>query len=459
MRSTSHLVFFLALQALALSAGCGRQPEGNPGGKAADAKKKKGALSVVTPRRVTLHKTVVQPGSIRAYEETPVYTKIAGFVGKWLKDAGADVQAGEVLAELWVPEMEVEVRQKAARVAEADAKVVQANQSLAASESALISAEARVRLEEASRLRAKAELERARAQYQGLIKVGKKGVVNREVLDDSRFAFEAAEAGVAEVEARVQAAAAFRDESRSKLDKAAADITVAEAWLRVAKENRTYAETLLKYATVTAPFAGVVTHRNVDTGAFVQAATGAKGDPLFVVARTKKMRVFVEVPEADAGWVKVGDAARVRVQVLRGETFPGKVSRTSWSLDRTSRTLLGQIDLDNSDGILRPGMYAHVILDVALPNVLALPKSAVVTQGDISQGYETFFYLVEDDKAKRLPVEVGYRDDRHVEVLRKQTRLAQDGQPARWEPFTGQEQVLAGDLSGVTDGQPVSQGP
>jgi multidrug efflux pump subunit AcrA (membrane-fusion protein) len=455
MRSTYSLSLLLSLLALTLPAGCGRQPQGTSGGKAADAKKKKGELTVVMPRRVTLHKTVAQPGSIQAYEQTPVYTKIAGFVGKWLKDAGDEVKAGEVLAELWVPEMEVEVNQKAARVAEAEAEVVQSKQSLAAAESAVSSAEAKVRLEEAARLRAKAEWERARAQYQGLTKVGKKGVVNREVLDESRYSFEAAEAGVAEVEARVQAASALLDETRAKRGKAGADVTVADSRLRVAKENKTYAETLLKYATVTAPYAGVVTHRNVDTGALVQAATGAKGEPLFVVARTKKMRIFVEVPEVDAGWVKVGDAARVRVQVLRGETFPGKVSRTSWSLDRTSRTLLGQIDLDNPEGVLRPNMYAHVILDVELPNVLALPKSAVVTQGDVSRGYETYCYRVEDNKAKRLPVEVGYRDDRNVEVLRKQTRPAQDGQPARWEPLTGQEQILAGDLSEIADGQSI----
>src|SRR5262249_41622385 len=146
-------------------------------------------------------------------------------------------------------------------------------------------------------------------------------------------------------------------ESAAKLGKARADIAVAEAHLQVAKQNRDQAKTLLQYAKLTAPFDGVVTRRNVATDHFVQPATGTKAEPLFVIERRDIVRIFVEVPEADTGWVNKGAAARIRVQALQGQEFAGQVTRTSYSLDRTARTLVAEIDLPNSKDQLRPGMY------------------------------------------------------------------------------------------------------
>ena len=162
------------------------------------------------------------------------------------------------------------------------------------------------------------------------------------------------------------------------------------------------------------------------------------------------MRIFVQVPESDVPWVQKGAAARIGVQALPGRTFTGPVSRISWSLDPTTRTLRAEIDLPNADGQLRPGMYAYATLSADLSGLLTLPRSAVVTEGDVLRGYKSHCYLVEDGKIQRLPIELGASDSERVAVLRKQSRPG-----GQWEPFTGKEKIVRGELSGLKDGQAV----
>src|SRR5207249_1307116 len=95
------------------------------------------------------------------------------------------------------------------------------------------------------------------------------------------------------------------------------------------------------------------------------------------------MRVRVEVPEGDAAWVNRGAEARIHVQVLKSYEFVGAVTRTSWSLDRTARTLLAEVDVPNPEGKLRPGMYAYATITAEHPGGWTLPASAVVTEGDV----------------------------------------------------------------------------
>jgi RND family efflux transporter MFP subunit len=236
---------------------------------------------------------------------------------------------------------------------------------------------------------------------------------------------------------------------------ARADIGVKEAQHAVAQKSRLHAQTMLQYAQIVAPFDGIVTKRNVDKGQFVQPATGTRGDILFTIARTDIMRIFVEVPELEAGWVTSGMPASVRVQALRGEELAGRVTRTSWSLDRTTRTLLAAIDLPNPDGKLRPGMYAYATITGEQADVLTLPASAIVTQGDVTQGYRSFCYIVQDGKARRTLVELGARDEKWVEVLKKQAATPGSAGQPRWESFRGDEAVIAGDVSGLSDGRTV----
>ena len=287
-----------------------------------------------------------------------------------------------------------------------------------------------------------------KSQHERLARVGERGVLDKDSVEEALYGFEAAEAGLQEVESKIKSAQAARDESAAKLSKARADVIVAEAHLAVAKENRDHIETLLKYTKITAPFDGIVTRRNINTGDFVQPATTGKGEPLYVVERRDQVRIFVEVPETDADWVKKGAKAHVQVQALKDQEFAGEIARTSYSLDRKARTLLAEIDLKNLQDRLRPGMYAFATITADYPAPLALPSSAVATQGDVTQGYQSYCFVVEGEKAVRVAVQVGRSDGQLVEVLKRQ----KSGPTPAWEDFNGNEVVVA-KAAGVTDGQ------
>jgi len=371
------------------------------------------AVTTVKPERQTLRHTVAQPGAIQALDQPAIFAKIPGYVQAWKVDLGDRIRKGDVMAELWVPELEVDLAQKEAQVRQAEAQVKLAREAVPVAE---------------------AEYRRARTQYERVARVSKGGLLDKDNVDEAQYGSEA---------------------SKARLEMARADVGVKEAQHEVARKNRDYAQTMLQYARIVAPFDGIVTKRSVDQGQFVQPATGTRGDVLFVVARTDIMRIFVEVPEIDAHWVTEGMPARVRIQALRGAELAGTVTRTSWSLDRTTRTLTAAIDMPNPQGKLRPGMYAYATITGERPDVLTVPASAVITQGDVTQGYQSFCYLIQDSKVRRTAVEVGDRDGQRIEVLRKQVAAPATAEPARWESFTGEETIVASDLTALNDGQSV----
>ena len=137
------------------------------------------------------------------------------------------------------------------------------------------------------------------------------------------------------------------------------------------------------YATIVAPYDGVVTRDNVDVGDLT--APGIQGQPLFTVARDDLVRIAVSVPEMFATAVEPGDRVRIRLQALAGKDFEGKVTRTSWTLDSKNRTLRTEIDVPNPGGNLRPGLYAYATVIVEEhPDVLTVPATAVVNEKDKS---------------------------------------------------------------------------
>ncbi len=396
-----------------LIAGCGQQsakpiPAANAASNSAPP-----SVTAVKPERQTLRHIIAQPGSIVALDQPAILAKIPGYLLNWKVDIGDRIRKGDVMAELWVPELEVDLTLKEAMVQQMEAQVKLSKEAVSAAE---------------------ADYRRARTQHERIARVSKGGVLDKDAVDESQYGSEA---------------------SKARLDMARADVGVKEAQQEVARKNRDYARTMLEYTQIVAPFDGIVTKRSVDKGQFVQPATGTKADVLFIIARTDMMRIFVEVPELDAGWVTDGMSAHVRVQALRGEELAGKVTRTSWSLDHTTRTLMAAIDLPNPDGKLRPGMYAYATITGERPNVLTLPASAVLTQGEVTAGYQRFCYIVQDGKVKRTQIEIGTRDGQRVEVLKKQVAASGAGESPRWENFTGDEIVVASDPASLTDGQAV----
>jgi HlyD family secretion protein len=151
--------------------------------------------------------------------------------------------------------------------------------------------------------------------------------------------------------------------------------------------------------------------------------------------------------------VASGTRARVRVPALANHEFAARVTRTAWALNSTSRTLMAQIDLPNPKANFLPGMYAYGSVFIERPNVQALPVSAVTQIGN-----QTYCYLAMDGKAVRTPVQTGVSDGSWVEVTGKLVRSAGSSEE-EWRAFNGTEVVVDGDLSEISDGQPVTVDP
>jgi multidrug efflux pump subunit AcrA (membrane-fusion protein) len=166
------------------------------------------------------------------------------------------------------------------------------------------------------------------------------------------------------------------------------------------------------------------------------------------------VRIFVDVPEADAPLVKDGGPARVLVQALGDRDLPGRVTRSSWLLDDRTRTLRAEIDLPNTDGILRPGMYATARIPVSRPEALTLPTSSVFLQDD-----QAWVVRLVANKAVRTPVRLGLRDRQRVEVLRRQRGSGDPSIAAEWEDFTDTDLVVQDNPSTFADGQEIAIRP
>ncbi|MBM3852611.1 MAG: efflux RND transporter periplasmic adaptor subunit [Verrucomicrobia bacterium] len=191
---------------------------------------------------------------------------------------------------------------------------------------------------------------------------------------------------------------------------------LAAARLAQAQAARTHHETLLRYGRITAPFAGVITMRYVDPGAFVPAAT-ASGSPaaaaIVSLANYSTVRVTVAVPEVEAARVEVGQPVVVTAEALPGRVLKGTVSRQAGALDEKTRSLHVEADLPNPDGGLRPGMYASVKVGVELHRgALLVPATALVREKAAG-----FLFTLADGKATRVPVKYGFNDGTHVEIL------------------------------------------
>ncbi len=160
--------------------------------------------------------------------------------------------------------------------------------------------------------------------------------------------------------------------TKQELDEKQAAFTAAQANARASQANVDRLTALKSFSRVTAPFAGVVTARNVDVGMLVSASATAGTKPLFTIAQADTVRIMVPVPQSFAAAVRPGGTATVDVQDLPNGIFKGTVAHTAQAIDPSTRTLLTEVRLTNSKGTLLPGMYAQVRLSSAANTRLLL---------------------------------------------------------------------------------------
>ncbi|OAI46953.1 hypothetical protein AYO44_01890 [Planctomycetaceae bacterium SCGC AG-212-F19] len=472
MTTTQHVVRFLralsaclALGTFLLAAGCTQKP-GIAQPVVPSTPVAAAAITTVKPERKTLQRIIDQPGYVEAFEETALVARLPGYVQKINVDMGDRIQGprydaagkldkpGQVLAELSVPEMDEELKQKQALVAQAEAVVGQAQAALEAAEARILTAKAAVREAEAGKLRAQATYERWESETRRMDKLVLSKTIDEQTRDEVRNQYRAADAGRQESEAKVQSAAALTREREAQRDTARADLTAAKANVQVAQAEAGRLAALVAYSKIRAPYDGIVIRRYINTGTFVQPDAGKSMPALFTVARLDTIRVFIDVPEIDAGYVRDGASAQARFQALHNRTVAGTVTRTSGALDPKSRTLRAEVDLPNPQGDLRPGMYAYVRITATLPDRWVLPATAMLYEGEQPYGFQ-----LQQGRAVRTHLRLGLRDAAQVELLEKQVRPANSDQPSRWESVTGDEVFLQGNLASVKDGDEVKLAP
>lgn len=275
------------------------------------------------------------PGSVSALSEASIYSRATGYVRKRYVDIGDHVKEGQLLAEIDAPDLDQQVAQAAAAVS-------LAKQQLGQARAALIQAEAQNDL-------AKANL----ARYATLVK---DGAVAQQDYETQVSGAKTAQALVQSQQANVAGGQDNVNQAQANLDRVIA---------------------LQDFKKVRAPFAGVVTVRNVDVGYLISSSGGGQGtspstqagattpslafgNELFRVAQLGTLRIFVGVPQAAVASVSIGMPAAVMFADRPGQQFQAKVTRTASVLDPTARTMLTELQMPNADGKLAPGMYATV---------------------------------------------------------------------------------------------------
>ena len=372
--------------------------------KEADAKRSaEPVVEVAKVKRAQQGGGLVVPGTTNALVEAFVYARANGYLQKRFVDIGDHVRKGQLLAIIDAPDLDQQVEQAREQVRQTQAQLEQQRANLAL---------AAVTVE----------------RYRVLVA---KGVFSRQQ----------------------------GDQQEANYNQQIANVRAAERNVEAFKANLRRVIALQSYERVTAPFSGVITQRNVDVGALISASGSAggnsagpapmgqasssggsqqsgqsntsgssgnanmsatpsgsspgQGGPLFGIAQTERLRILVSVPEGYAGTIQPGTHAQLSFQEFPQGHFIGEVTRASGSIDQNSRTLLTEVQIDNHDGKLMPGMYAVATFPPSpgqLP--LVVPGDAIAIRHDTS-----VVATVAQGKVKLVPVTLGRDYGPSVEVL------------------------------------------
>jgi len=322
--------------------------------------------------RGNLADNMVLTGEFIPYQEIDVMAKEAGYIKRIRVDIGDRVKAGELLAELEIPEMQNDVARSAAGVQAAEADISKAKGDLS---------------------QAQSSYEIADLSYRRIADVLKKepGLVPQQEVD-------VAHSKQLQTAAQVSAA-------QSNLETAQRKLTMAQA------EQARWV-TMEKYTVISAPFTGVITKRYANTGAMIQQgiSSDTQAMPVVRLSQNSLLRLMLPVPESAVPSIHIGETVQVTVAALE-KSFPGRVSRFEDKVSTSTRTMNTEVDVANSDYVLVPGMYAEVNLGLRQSaSVLAVPIDAV------EAGDSPSVYMVHDSTIHIVPVKTGLKTSQQEEI-------------------------------------------
>ncbi len=301
-------------------------------------------VAVVSPVAEKPDEELVLPGSLQAFEESPIYARTNGYLLRWYKDIGSRVNKGDLLADIDTPEVDQELMQM-----------------------------------RANRQQIVAQMDLAKINSDRYVSLRKTDSVSQQEADQQTSGYQQAQANLA-----------------------AADASVRRL------------EQLESFKHVYAPFSGVLTKRNVDPGALINAGDNGAGKELFDLAKVDPLRVFVNVPQNYAPAIHVGMEAWVTLSEYPSQKFKGKVARTSQAIDPTTRTLLTEVDVPNPDGHLLPGSFGEVHFTTGInAEKLTIPVNAMLFR----QEGPRVAVVGTDNKVTLRPITIGHDYGTTLEIL------------------------------------------
>ena len=279
-------------------------------------------VDVITARAASLGQDLVLPGQTAAWFETTIYARVSGYVAKWLVDIGDHVKKGQVLATIETPEVDAE----------------------------LSAARAQLKTSEALVTARQAEVEFSKSTHERW-RDSPKGVVSDQE----------------------------RESKRSDYESSVARRYAADAQVAVDKSKLEQYRALAQFKQVVAPFDGTITERKIDIGNLVTAGSAASTTPLYRMAQTDPLRIFVDVPQGSAmELMKSGVPAEIRSSGPAAGVFSGTVSRSSESINSQARTMRVEVDMPNANHALLPGTYVDVSFRLQPRGLVEVPAAALL---------------------------------------------------------------------------------
>ncbi len=373
-------------------------------------------MEVVTPTAGGLTRETTQPGTLMAFESAELYAKISGFLETQTVDIGSKVKKDDVLAVIFDPEAHKAVDLASAQLKHSEATVESVRARIATAKAGIDAAQAALVKSQADVKHFVAELVYRKSELNRIIRLVEQGAVEKKLEDEERERHNSAVAAKDAADAQVLSARAELASAQAKFEEAQADLNEAQSVVAVNQAQLENAEILARYTQIKSAYDGVITERNFFPGAFIRSAAEGGNIPLLAVARIDKLRVVVKVPDRDVPYVDVGDPAEIHIDAIPGQVFKGTVSRFADSEDVGDRTMRTEIDLENTDGRLREGMYGGVtiLLKQAEPNSMTIPAKALIEQDGKGSGS---VFVVESGKVRKKAVKIGADDGVHVEVI------------------------------------------
>jgi RND family efflux transporter MFP subunit len=286
-------------------------------------------VDVVIARPATAGQDLVLPGETAAWYESTIYARVNGYVARWLVDIGDHVKKDQVLATIDTPELDAELQAARAQLKASEAQV-----------------EAR---------RAEAEFSKTTNERW---RDSPKGVVSDQERESKKADYESSKA-------RLYAANAQVNLDKSKVDQYSA---------------------LTEFKQVKAPFDGTVTERKIDVGNLVTAGSSTTTTPLYRMAQTDPLRIFVDVPQSASGeLMNAGAPAEIRATGAVGGVFSGKTARSAESINAQARTMRVEVDMPNANHALVPGMYVNVAFRLPPRGLVEVPAAALMFRASGTQ--------------------------------------------------------------------------